>query len=84
MTYYIIMMTRKDFKQPAFKHLAEPMSYGRDGDIAPDRLLVRNRATLFESEDSAREALRKTLEAESENPWPHENYFTIIEAEPTT
>jgi len=59
-------------------------SYGEGDEPAPDMLLDRGRATLFESEAAAMEALRKTLmKADAEGmKWQSRSQFVLIKTVP--
>lgn len=58
-----------------------PLSYGRGTEPAPDQLLMRGRATLFDSERKAMEALQESLlkAKESGGTWMEKHTYSVVE-----
>jgi hypothetical protein len=59
----------------------EPLSYGREDEPAPDRLLKRGRATVFSDSSAADTALTKTfLDADKDGlKWHKMLHFDFVE-----
>ena len=61
-----------------------PLSYGKDGEIAPDQLLRRGgRATMFETPAAANAAIRATLKKARADgdKWPNKYGIYLITVE---
>lgn len=58
----------------------QPMAYGDKGDPWPDELLHFRGATLFPTEDAAKDALRRTLHISEErgDEWPKKFTYLIV------
>lgn len=78
MTSYIVMCSRKSI---ATMDWFAPLSYGRGKEPAPDQLLMRGRATLFDSERKAMEALQESLlkAKESGGTWMEKHIYSVVE-----
>ena len=78
MIYYTVMCSKKSI---ATADWFAPMSYGKGTEPSPEQLLMRGRATLFDSQQEAFDALGVTLKqakAEGHN-WPEKHTYSIVE-----
>lgn len=78
MTSYIVMCSKKSI---ATMDWFAPMSYGRGNEPAPEQLLMRGRATLFDSEREAMDALQVSLLSakESGGTWMGKHNYSVVE-----
>lgn len=78
MTSYIVMCSKKSI---ATMDWFAPLSYGRGKESAPDQLLMRGRATLFDSERKAMEALQESLRKakKSGGTWVEKYTYSVVE-----
>jgi hypothetical protein len=74
---YICMSRPKDISNT---ELMEPMAYGSDKDPEPDMLLHSRGATLFESIEEARKALKDTLIKADlmGHEWPSNRIYSFV------
>ena len=78
MTSYTVMCSKKSSDT---RDWFAPMSYGRGNEPAQDQLLMRGRATLFDSEREAMEALQVSLlkAKESGGTWMGKHNYSVVE-----
>ena len=75
---YIVMCSKKSI---ATADWFAPMSYGRGTEPAPDQLLMRGRATLFDSEREAMDALQVSLVKSKAGggTWIEKHTYAVVE-----
>ena len=78
MTSYLVMCSKKSSNT---RDWFAPMSYGRGNEPAQDQLLMRGRATLFDSERGAMEALQVSLlkAKASGGTWVEKHTYAVVE-----
>ena len=78
MTSYTVMCSKKSSNT---RDWFAPMSYGRCNEPSQDQLLMRGRATLFDSEREAMEALQVSLlkAKESGGTWMGKYNYSVVE-----
>jgi hypothetical protein len=78
MVNYIVMCSKKSI---ATTDWFAPMSYGRDSEPAPDQLLMRGRATLFDSQREAFDALDESLRKSKlgGGAWVEKHTYSVVE-----
>jgi len=75
---WIVAVAPKRQEAPEF---FAPLSYGRDKEVSPELLLMRGRATVFETQVQAWKAAQETcIKAEEDGAeWPSKYSFALIE-----
>jgi len=75
---YIVMCGKKSI---ATTDWFAPMSYGRGTEPDPDQLLMRGRATLFDSEREAMDALQTSLVKSKADggTWVEKHTYSVVE-----